>query len=109
VFDAVAEKGSFTETETAVMMKQILEALNYCHKLGIVHRDLKPENLLIMTLASGESVIKVADFGLAFKMQDGKMPEKAGTLDYLAPELLTTDEFTEAVDMWALGVITYIL
>ncbi len=57
----------------------------------------------------GEPIIKVADFGLALRLEDGKAQDKAGTLDYFAPEILTSEEVTQAVDMWSLGVITYIL
>ncbi len=65
--------------------------------------------MLLISSPSGEPIIKVADFGLAFKVEEGKTPQKAGTLDYLAPELLASDDYSQGVDMWALGVITYIL
>jgi len=77
--------------------------------MGIAHRDLKPENLLCH--GDGENmVIKIADFGLSKIFGDGEMLETScGTPDYVAPEVLTGSAYDNAVDMWSVGVITYIL
>ncbi len=105
-----ASHGNFPETEAARIIKQIVLALRYCHKLGIVHRDLKPENLLLKTSNSGrEPVVKISDFGLAFRLEEGKVIKKDENFEYKAPESFLSEEFTEAVDMWAVGVITYVL
>jgi serine/threonine protein kinase len=84
LFDAICQKGSYNEPEAAMITKQILEAISYCHSLGIVHRDLKPENLLLSLTENGEHFIKIADFGLAKDVSDsGTLQTKVGTPDYI--------------------------
>jgi len=88
---------------------QILSAIAYLHKVGIAHRDLKPENLL----CSGEGddeIVKLADFGLA-KMFNGEeeLMTSCGTPGYVAPEVLLCESYDKAVDMWGIGIITFIL
>ncbi|KAL8616041.1 Calcium/calmodulin-dependent protein kinase type II subunit delta [Nucella lapillus] len=91
-------------------LKQILESVNYCHLHGIVHRDLKPENLLLASKAKGAAV-KLADFGLAIEVQGDQQAwfGFAGTPGYLSPEVLRKDPYGKPVDVWACGVILYIL
>lgn len=90
-------------------IKQIIAALQYCHSKGIVHRDLKPENLLYST-SGPEAVVKLADFGLAkICKEDQLMKTACGTPGYVAPEILSRKKYDEKVDVWSLGVITYIL
>ncbi|VDP57772.1 unnamed protein product [Schistosoma mattheei] len=91
-------------------MQQIIESVNYCHQNNIVHRDLKPENLLLASKSKGAAV-KLADFGLAIEVQ-GDQPAWfgfAGTPGYLSPEVLRKEPYGKAVDVWACGVILYIL
>jgi len=64
LFERIVEKDHFSEREAAATMKPIIDALNYCHKMGIAHRDLKPENLLYSSKEPG-ALLKVSDFGLA--------------------------------------------
>ncbi|KJH46872.1 kinase domain protein [Dictyocaulus viviparus] len=91
-------------------IQQILESIAYCHQNCIVHRDLKPENLLLASKAKGAAV-KLADFGLAIEV--GQDTEAwfgfAGTPGYLSPEVLKKDPYGKPVDIWACGVILYIL
>lgn len=77
---------------------------------GIVHRDLKPENLLLASKSKGAAV-KLADFGLAIEVQGDQQAwfGFAGTPGYLSPEVLRKDPYGKPVDMWACGVILYIL
>ncbi|KAK2178290.1 hypothetical protein NP493_549g00029 [Ridgeia piscesae] len=91
-------------------MQQILESVNYCHQMSIVHRDLKPENLLLASKAKGAAV-KLADFGLAIEVQGDQQAwfGFAGTPGYLSPEVLRKDPYGKPVDIWACGVILYIL
>jgi serine/threonine protein kinase len=72
------------------------------HSQGIVHRDIKPENLML----SGDNEVKVIDFGLS-KRAEGKA-KAAGTPHYIAPEVLDGN-YTTKVDIWALGVILYVM
>ncbi|XP_006877282.1 PREDICTED: calcium/calmodulin-dependent protein kinase type 1B [Chrysochloris asiatica] len=108
LFDRIMERGSYTEKDASHLVGQVLGAVSYLHSLGIVHRDLKPENLLYATPFE-DSKIMVSDFGLS-KIQAGNMLGTAcGTPGYVAPELLEQRPYGKAVDVWALGVISYIL
>ncbi|XP_070146569.1 calcium/calmodulin-dependent protein kinase type 1B isoform X1 [Ovis canadensis] len=108
LFDRIMERGSYTEKDASHLVAQVLGAVSYLHSLGIVHRDLKPENLLYATPFE-DSKIMVSDFGLS-KIQAGNMLGTAcGTPGYVAPELLEQKPYGKAVDVWALGVISYIL
>ena len=76
----------------------------------MVHRDLKPENLLLASKAKGAAV-KLADFGLAIEVQGDQQAwfGFAGTPGYLSPEVLKKEPYGKPVDIWACGVILYIL
>ncbi|XP_032297101.1 calcium/calmodulin-dependent protein kinase type IV isoform X3 [Coturnix japonica] len=81
----------------------------YLHANGIVHRDLKPENLLYATPAP-DAPLKIADFGLSKIVEDQvTMKTVCGTPGYCAPEILRGCAYGPEVDMWSLGIITYIL
>lgn len=107
----------FTEKEAAMMFRQLVSAVCYCHKQGICHRDLKPENLLFLT-SDEDSAIKVIDFGLSrsfaekggLKKDAGEstMKTKVGTAYYVSPEVLQGD-YDEKCDVWSCGVILYIM
>uniref|UniRef100_A0A673KE61 calcium/calmodulin-dependent protein kinase n=1 Tax=Sinocyclocheilus rhinocerous TaxID=307959 RepID=A0A673KE61_9TELE len=91
-------------------INQILESVNHIHQHDIVHRDLKPENLLLASKMKGAAV-KLADFGLAIEVQGDQQAwfGFAGTPGYLSPEVLRKDPYGKPVDIWACGVILYIL
>jgi len=109
LFDRVVDKGFYSEKNAKIIVNQILSAIAYLHTVGIAHRDLKPENLL----CSGEGedeIVKLADFGLA-KMFNGEeeLMTSCGTPGYVAPEVLLCESYDKAVDMWGIGIITFIL
>ena len=86
----------------------MLSCVNYLHNRNIAHRDLKLENILLESNGNLDS-IKVIDFGSACQYEDClPMTEKVGTPYYIAPEVLNKS-YTQACDLWSLGVITYIL
>ena len=93
-------------------LKQVLEGLRYLHNIGIAHRDLKPENILY-SHTGPDARLLISDFGLAGYRRDGtgrfEMRTACGTAEYVAPEVLLRTSYTVAVDLWAVGVITYIL
>lgn len=90
------------------MVKQLLEALSYCHAANIVHKDLKPENVLLEKKKDIGS-IKLIDFGTAQKFEAGeKMTTVIGTPYYVAPEVLE-GSYDEKCDVWGVGVIMFIL
>jgi len=92
-----------------MLLDKILDAVKYLHENGIAHRDLKPENLL----CSGEDedeIVKIADFGLSKMFSAGeKLMTGCGTPGYVAPEVLLSETYDNKVDLWSIGVITYIL
>lgn len=109
LFDAIVARGAYSEEDAAFIMKQIISAISYCHKLGIAHRDLKPENLLLLGGKDPDHV-KIADFGLSKNVDDGAILQTAcGTPDYVAPEVLSGEPYDLSVDIWSIGVITYVI
>lgn len=111
LFDRIVEKGSYCERDAAVLVKKLVTALDYLHNKNIVHRDLKPENLLLKS-PEQDTEVKLADFGLSKVLgQEVMMQTACGTPGYVAPEILQSSEtgYGKEVDMWSVGVITYIL
>ncbi|XP_039079331.1 serine/threonine-protein kinase H1 isoform X2 [Hyaena hyaena] len=111
LFDRIIAKGSFTERDATRVLQMVLDGVRYLHALGITHRDLKPENLLYYHPGTDSKII-ITDFGLASARKKGDdclMKTTCGTPEYIAPEVLVRKPYTNSVDMWALGVIAYIL
>lgn len=108
LFDAISQSVKFSEKDSASMVQDLCEALFYMHSKKIVHRDLKPENLLVMRKKDDKISIKLADFGLAMEVTE-PIFTVCGTPTYVAPEILSEIGYGLEVDMWACGVITYIL
>ena len=108
LFDEIIARGKFTEKDAAILMKQVLSCVNYCHKNNIVHRDLKPENILLEQNKDFDQ-IKIIDFGTSLVYDHSKsLDEKLGTPYYIAPEVLNK-KYNEKCDIWSCGVITYII
>lgn len=83
--------------------------MRYCHSVEIIHRDLKPENLLYQTTEEN-SDIKVSDFGVGRFLDRGDYASTAvGTPGYMAPEICAGCKYDAKVDVWAVGVIIYIM
>ncbi|XP_023215319.1 calcium/calmodulin-dependent protein kinase type II delta chain-like, partial [Centruroides sculpturatus] len=110
LFEDIVAREYYSEADASHCIQQILESVNHCHQNLIVHRDLKPENLLLASKAKGAAV-KLADFGLAIEVQGDQQAWYgfAGTPGYLSPEVLKKDPYGKPVDIWACGVILYIL
>ncbi|KAG7244972.1 hypothetical protein INR49_023538 [Caranx melampygus] len=109
LFEAISERGKFSEAEAGLMVSDMSEALNYIHCKSIVHRDLKPENLLVIERVAADICrLKLGDFGLAMVVTEPVFTI-CGTPTYVAPEILCETGYGVAVDIWALGVILYIL
>ena len=111
LFDQILKspKRHFEESKCAQITCIIARSLKYLHNHYVVHRDLKPENILF----TKDNVLKVTDFGLAHYL---KLPPSlhimhtcCGTPHYVAPEVLSSNEYSHEVDLWSLGVILYIM
>uniref|UniRef100_A0A671MDV1 calcium/calmodulin-dependent protein kinase n=1 Tax=Sinocyclocheilus anshuiensis TaxID=1608454 RepID=A0A671MDV1_9TELE len=127
LFEDIVAREYYSEADASHCIHQILESVNHIHHHDIVHRDLKPENLLLASKCKNAAV-KLADFGLAIEVQ-GDQQKKiqlfciicltsgiqmvfsgfAGTPGYLSPEVLRKEAYGKPVDIWACGVILYIL
>lgn len=108
LFDYVVEKGTLSEAEASVILRKITSAVAHMHGLNIIHRDLKPENLLLTSKGS-DAEIKLIDFGLAKEMEESVTRSFLGTRGYLAPEMLQRNNYDKAIDIWALGIIAFVL
>uniref|UniRef100_A0A3B4G7P8 Serine/threonine-protein kinase DCLK2 n=1 Tax=Pundamilia nyererei TaxID=303518 RepID=A0A3B4G7P8_9CICH len=108
LFDAITSSAKYTERDASIMVYNLARALKYLHSLNIVHRDIKPENLLVFEYPDGTKSLKLGDFGLA-TVVEGPLYTVCGTPTYVAPEIIAESGYGLKVDIWAAGVITYIL
>ncbi|XP_060712300.1 calcium/calmodulin-dependent protein kinase type II delta chain isoform X24 [Hemiscyllium ocellatum] len=110
LFEDIVAREYYSEADASHCIHQILDSVNHIHQHDIVHRDLKPENLLLASKCKGAAV-KLADFGLAIEVQGEQQAwfGFAGTPGYLSPEVLRKEAYGKPVDIWACGVILYIL
>ncbi|PAA77159.1 hypothetical protein BOX15_Mlig010384g1 [Macrostomum lignano] len=109
LFDRIVLRTYYSEMDAAECVRQVLEGLKHLHEMDVIHRDIKPENLLYEN-ESDEAKIKIADFGLSkICSADVQTQTVCGTPGYCAPELLLGQSYDTAVDMWSVGVVTFIL
>lgn len=107
VFDWILDQGYYSERDTSNVMRQVLEAVAYLHSQKIVHRNLKLENLVYYNRLKHSKIV-ISDFQLA-KLENGLIRDPCGTPEYLAPEMVGRQRYGRPVDLWAIGVIMYIL
>mmetsp|Transcript_22740 Transcript_22740/g.35016 ORF Transcript_22740/g.35016 Transcript_22740/m.35016 type:complete len:169 (-) Transcript_22740:894-1400(-) len=108
LYNRILKEKQFSERKAAQILHQVLRGLNYMHKRNYAHRDIKPENILMQDSESLD--LKIADFGFATAFnQTDKLKQKLGSPLYMAPEIVRGDQYTSAVDIWALGVIGFIM
>uniref|UniRef100_A0A3Q4HZD3 non-specific serine/threonine protein kinase n=1 Tax=Neolamprologus brichardi TaxID=32507 RepID=A0A3Q4HZD3_NEOBR len=110
LFDFLAQKESLSEEEATQFIKQVLHGVQFLHSKKIAHFDLKPENIMLLDRDATLPRIKIIDFGLAHKIQDGTdFKNIFGTPEFVAPEIVNYEQLGLEADMWSIGVITYIL
>jgi serine/threonine protein kinase len=110
-FFTYLEKRGFRlpEPKAALFVHKLATAVFYLHSYGIAHRDLKPENIL-MTDTTDEADMRLLDFGLSKIIGPEEFcKEPYGTLSYVAPEILLEKPYTKSVDLWSIGIITYLM
>jgi len=105
LFERLSAAGKFPPELAAHYFRQTCEALDYLHHLAdkVIHRDIKPENILL----DSANNVKLADFGWANLMDINSRETFCGTLEYLAPEMISGAGHNESVDMWSMGVLLY--
>ncbi len=114
LMDRICLLGNFDECDATRVLSMILDGLRYLHSVGITHRDLKPQNILYYHPGADSKII-ITDFGLSTMCDSSRSPANylmktdCGTIEYMAPEVITRALYTNAVDMWSMGVITYIV
>lgn len=115
LFDHIIDRGCLVETEAIAIVRKLCDAIQYLHSRDIVHRDLKPENILLKK-RNEINDIRIIDFGMSKVFEKtadhrglSKTRSLLGTPGYMAPEIMKSESYTKAVDMWALGVVTYVL
>ncbi|XP_072231981.1 serine/threonine-protein kinase DCLK2-like [Leuresthes tenuis] len=108
LFDAITSSTKYSERDSSAMVFNLAGAIKYLHRMNIVHRDIKPENLLVCEYPDGTKSLKLGDFGLA-TVVEGPLYTVCGTPTYVAPEIIAETGYGLKVDIWAAGVITYIL
>jgi serine/threonine protein kinase len=113
LYDRIQQKQYYPEHEAKDACRNLFSALAWIHGKGIMHRDLKPENILLASKVSNTDV-KISDFGLAKMSRDypRRLPRShsiCGSDFYLAPEVIKQEEYGREIDIWAVGVITYVL
>ncbi|CAD8061126.1 unnamed protein product [Paramecium sonneborni] len=107
LLDKLNVEKTFNEKIAAEYMKQVLQALAYCHAQNIIHRDMKPANIMFASTDS-QSQIKVIDFGTAKKFVSGQTQSQTiGTPLYIAPEVIDKN-YTEKCDIWSCGFRIFI-
>ncbi|CAG2183588.1 unnamed protein product, partial [Oppiella nova] len=94
----------FTEEDVKFYLAELALALDHLHTLGIIYRDLKPENILLDSTGH----ISLTDFGLSKEsLNNEKSFSFCGTVEYMAPEIISRKGHTTAVDWWSFGVLMF--
>ena len=105
-FDYIKVSGSLPRPIVQVYVQQLIKAISSMHQAGVCHRDLKLENLML----DDNYNLKIIDFGLARRFEPmKKLQILFGTPEFVAPEVVNFEPIGYSTDMWALGVITYVL
>ncbi|KAG0749062.1 hypothetical protein G6F57_005657 [Rhizopus arrhizus] len=108
LFERLFERGKFSEKDAVVIIRSILQGLEYLHSHNIIHRDMKPENLLFKTPDSDADLV-ICDFGIAKSKStnNASLDNICGSPGYVAPEVLSQKDYGTPIDMWAVGLCGY--
>ena len=110
LFAKLHKLDNYTEKNACLLLKKLLESLDYLHSYGIMHRDIKPENLILRNDKSETDII-LADFGLSEEQgeENDLIFKRCGTPGYVAPEILNSDPYNTKADIFSAGIIFYII
>lgn len=109
LFERITTRPTYSEVEARDTIRTLASALSYMHSHGIAHRDLKPENILLSSADDNYAQIKLGDLGFAKRTPPTGYTTSCGTPSYVAPEILRSEPYNQACDLWSLGVVLYIL
>ena len=109
VFDRLGKRRKYSEMDARNLVRNLLDAVSFLHNTGYCHRDLKPENLLLLDQEDDVNGLKVADFGFATRCKNRVLTTRCGTPAFVAPEIVSGTVYNEAVDVWSIGVIVFML
>eukprot|EP00916_Digyalum_oweni_P019759 GHVL01032979.1.p1 GENE.GHVL01032979.1~~GHVL01032979.1.p1 ORF type:complete len:377 (+),score=51.83 GHVL01032979.1:58-1188(+) len=110
LYDKVQNNSVYSEEDCRILIRNLLETIAFIHSKGIMHRDIKPENILLSSKTDPTSV-KLSDFGLARRSTRNALPRSrsiCGSDFYLAPEVIKHEEYGREIDIWSVGVVTYV-
>jgi len=109
LFERITAEGYvMTEAEVINYMRQICEGIRHMHEQNIIHLDIKPENIMCQTRSSTN--VKLIDFGLATRLDPNEVVKiTTGTAEFAAPEIVNREPVGFYTDMWATGVLSYVL
>ena len=98
------------DSECSIIIKNILQGIEYLSQNGVIHRDLKPENIMFKDKEDLNSLV-ICDLGIAGELKNiySFMDCKCGTLTFMAPEIIMDRQYDKLVDIWSTGIIMYIL
>lgn len=113
--DLIKEHETLPLSLTNEMAKQVCDGMMHAHAQGILHRDLKPSNVMLVTLAGGQHLVKILDFGLAKILVDDEADlehltlsgETVGTPEYMSPEQAMGKSLDQRSDIYSLGCVMY--
>ena len=99
------------QKELHKFMTMLISGVKHLHSNSLLHRDLKPANVLTFEDDDENIVLKIGDFGIAKDSDSTKMTSMAGTVNYMAPEVIRTSgqRYSNTVDVWSLGLVIYFL
>jgi hypothetical protein len=104
----IKEQGAYDEARAKVLLRQVVLAVQHLHERSIIHRDIKPENILFVGEDASSLQIKLTDFGLSTS-KEGRLTTRCGTPSYCAPELLSGEGYGKQVDIWSIGILSYVI
>ena len=107
LYDHIVDEGKLTEASAATILRSVVEGVEFMHEQNLVHRDLKPENVVL----GNDGIWKIIDFGFSRVIESkiSRMQSFVGTMNYVAPEVVAREDYRSSVDVWSIGVITFVL